>query len=281
MSNQNGILYVVATPIGNLGDISYRAIDVLNKVDLIAAEDTRHSRKLLTHYGINKRLVSCHEHNEQQKASVLIGSLKKGDSIALLSDAGTPLVSDPGYRVVSAALEEGIQVVPIPGPCAAIAALSVAGLPTDHFLFVGFPSSKQVARRAQFESLAQESATLIFYESPRRLLAALEDAQIVMGPERHTVVARELTKLHEVVVRGRLQDVIATVSQDSNWQKGELVLMFAGQAQQVVENKDILEVLKPLLEELPVKQAAKLTAKITGARKNEVYDLAIKLSADQ
>jgi len=268
----------VATPIGNLGDISQRALDVLRQVDLIAAEDTRHSMKLLTHFAINRQLVSCHEHNEQQQIPKLLERLQQGQSIALLSDAGTPLVSDPGYRVVNAAIENGIRVVPIPGACAAIAALSVAGLATDRFLFLGFPPAKGAACQQQFESLARESATLVFYESPRRLLATLEIALGVFGPERQTVVARELTKMHESIARGRVQDVLAEVGSDPNWQKGEIVLLFAGQQQLVDESTDhIIRVLQPLLAELPLKQAVGLAAVITGARKNQVYDLAVNL----
>lgn len=278
VSNGSGILYVVATPIGNLGDISQRALDVLRQVDLIAAEDTRHSMKLLTHFAINRQLVSCHEHNEQQQVPKLLERLRQGESIALLSDAGTPLVSDPGYRVVNAAIENGIRVVPIPGACAAIAALSVAGLATDRFLFLGFPSSKSAACQQQFEGLARETATLVFYESPRRLQATLEIAQGVFGPDRQTVVARELTKIHESIARGRLEDVLAEVEGDANWQKGEVVLLFAGQQQLIDESTDtILRVLQPLLAELPLKQAVGLATAITGARKNQVYDLAVNL----
>lgn len=276
MSNLTGNLYIVATPIGNLGDISYRAIEVLKQVDLIAAEDTRHSKKLLTHFAINQRLISCHEHNEEQQIPRMLDLLKQGQSIALLSDAGTPLVSDPGYRVVRAAVAEGVQVVPIPGACAAITALSVSGLATDRFLFAGFPSAKQAACRQQLEGLVNETSTLVFYESPRRLPATLESALAVFGPDRQTVIARELTKLHESIARGRLADVLAEINSDSSWQKGELVLLFAGQDQtRTDEQSDILTVLLPLLEELQLKQAVSLTARITGARKNQVYDLAV------
>jgi len=279
VSNQAGILYIVATPIGNLGDMTQRAIDVLREVDLVAAEDTRHSQKLLTHFGINQRLVSCHEHNEEKQVTRFLDLLEKGQSIALLSDAGTPLVSDPGYRIVTAAVEQGFRVIPLPGACAAIAALSVSGLATDRFLFAGFPSAKSAACRKQLEALAMEPATLIFYESPRRLLATLEIALEVFGPDRPAVVARELTKLHESVARGPLKEVLATVQADSNWQRGEIVLLFAGHvdagAPDSERQVEIQKVLKPLLQELPLKQAVNLAVKITGARKNEVYELAI------
>jgi len=279
VSNQGGILYIVATPIGNLGDMTQRAIDVLREVDLVAAEDTRHSGVLLNHFGINQRLVSCHEHNEEKQVTRFLDLLEKGQSIALLSDAGTPLVSDPGYRIVNAAAEKGYRVVPVPGACAAVAALSVSGLATDRFLFAGFPSAKQAACQKQFEALAREPATLVFYESPRRLLATLETAQEVFGPDRQTVVARELTKLHESIARGRLTDVLATVQADANWERGEIVLLFAGHTEtpgtESERREQIQMVLKPLLQELPLKQAVSLTVKITGARKNEVYDLAV------
>jgi len=279
VSNQAGILYIVATPIGNLGDMTQRAIEVLREVDLVAAEDTRHSQKLLTHFGINQRLVSCHEHNEEKQVARFLDFLEKGQSIALLSDAGTPLVSDPGYRIVTAAVDQGYRVIPVPGACAAIAALSVSGLATDRFLFAGFPSAKPAACKKQLEALAMESATLIFYESPRRLLATLEIALEVFGPDRPAVVARELTKLHESVARGPLQEVLEIVQADSNWQRGEIVLLFAGHPDIGAPDSDrqaeILKVLKPLLQELPLKQAVNLAVKITGARKNEVYELAI------
>lgn len=281
VSNQAGNLYVVATPIGNLGDFSQRAIDVLKQVDLIAAEDTRHSKKLLHHFAINRTMVSCHEHNEQQQIPGFLDKLSRGKSIALLTDAGTPLVSDPGYRIVRAALGQGIKVVPVPGPCAAIAALSVSGLATDRFLFVGFPPGRQAACRAQLQSLAKETATLVLYESPRRLLSTLRSALVVFGPDRPTVVARELTKMHETVTHGRLQDVVDTVNSDSTWQKGELVLLFAGQESVVsIGDDEILNVLQPLLDELPLKQAVGLAVRITGARKNDVYEMAVRLSSN-
>ena len=283
MSNQDGILYIVASPIGNLGDMTRRAIEILREVDLVAAEDTRHSQRLLTHFGINQRLVSCHEHNEEKQISRFLRLLEKGQSIALLSDAGTPLVSDPGYRIVRAVAEQGYRIVPLPGACAAIAALSVSALATDRFLFAGFPSAKQAACKKQLEQLAREPATLIFYESPRRLRATLEIALETFGPDREAVVARELTKLHESIARGRLQDVLTTVQQDANWERGEIVLLFAGHKEiagaEADHQEQIQKVLKPLLQELPLKQAVSLTVKITGARKNEVYDLAVAQSS--
>jgi len=279
VSNRTGILYIVATPIGNLGDFTQRAIEVLREVDLVAVEDTRHSQKLLNHFGINQRLVSCHEHNEEKQVTRFLELLGKGQSIALLSDAGTPLVSDPGYRIVTAAAAQGYRIVPLPGACAAIAALSVSALATDRFLFAGFPPAKSPACRKQLQSLSTETSTLIFYESPRRLVVTLEIALEEFGPDRQTVVARELTKLHESIVRGRLQEVLATVQADANWERGEIVLLFAGYTEVTGREPERLEqirkVLKPLLQELPLKQAVGLAVKITGARKNEVYDLAV------
>lgn len=278
VSNQSGILYVVATPIGNLGDISQRAIETLKQVDLIAAEDTRHSKKLLSHFAINRPMISCHDHNEKLQVQGMLERLQQGQSIALVSDAGTPLVSDPGYRVVGAVVAAGFKVVPIPGACAATAALSVAGLATDRFLFLGFPPAKTGACRQMLEEVAAETATLVFYESPRRLRATLDIALSVFGSDRQVVVARELTKLHESIARGRLAEVIDEVAANDNWLKGEIVLLFAGAAAGEQDQADtILRVLRPLLAELPLKQAVALATTITGARKNQVYDLAIEL----
>jgi 16S rRNA (cytidine1402-2'-O)-methyltransferase len=274
--NKPGTLYVVATPIGNLDDMTLRAIDVLKQVDLIAAEDTRHSKKLLTHFGVNTKMVSCHDHNEQKQGPGLVRFLERGQSIALLSDAGTPLISDPGYRVVNSVIAAGLPVVPVPGPSAAIAALSVAGVATDRFTFLGFPPAKAGPCRQFFEQVARSSPTLVCYESPRRLPATLEIARSVFGPERQTVVARELTKKHESFARGTLAEVAQQIAADDNWGKGEIVLLFAGaEAPESGDSDEILSVLVPLLTELPLKQAVSLTATITGARKNQVYQLAI------
>jgi len=284
VSNQSGILYIVSTPIGNLGDMTQRAIEVLRDADVVAAEDTRHSQKLLTHFGINQQLISCHEHNEEKQIARFLGLLESGQSIALLSDAGTPLISDPGYRIVAAAAQAGFQVVPIPGACAAIAGLSVSGLPTDRFLFAGFLPSKSGPCRKELERLSTQTATLVFYESPRRLQATLEIALDVFGPERQTVIGRELTKLHESILRGPLQSVLTAVQADSNWARGEAVLLFAGQPEnegtEAERREQIDRVLKPLLLELPLKQAVSLAVAITGARKNEVYDLAVATSQE-
>lgn len=282
MSNQPGILYIVATPIGNLGDFSPRAVDVLKHVDFIAAEDTRHSKKLLAHFGINRPLVSCHEHNETEQARNFCDRLQQGESIALVSDAGTPLVSDPGYRIVREAIQRGLRISPVPGPCAAIAALSVSGLSSDRFLFVGFLPPKQGARLAALTRVADETATLIFYESPRRMRDTLENMVTVFGGERQAVLARELTKLHETVGNGTLLQLLQAVDADSNWQKGELVILLEGNP---VDKRDrpgyeIESVLRPLLAELSLKQAVHLASQITGARKNDVYQIAVDLSRD-
>lgn len=279
MSNKAGSFYVVSTPIGNLGDLSARAQEVLKQVDLIAAEDTRHSKHLLNHFGIHGQLVSCHEHNEAQQAESLVRRLQSGESIALLSDAGTPLVSDPGYRVVNAAIDAGIRVIPVPGPCAAITALSVAGLPTDRFRFVGFLPARSEARRSALELLASDPDTLVLYESPRRLAAMLAEAAEIVGPARPAVLARELTKLHETVIRGTLSELAERAPSEPDWKKGELVLVIGGHPGQAASEMavEVERVLQALLEELPLKQAVALAARITGERRNRVYDLAIRL----
>jgi len=219
----SGTLYLVATPIGNLADITHRALQVLNDVDLIACEDTRHTHKLLNHYGINTKTISYHEHNEQQRAAELIDRLKQGTSIAIVSDAGTPSISDPGFRLVRAAIENEIVVVPVPGPSALIAALIAAGLPTDEFFFAGFLPSRPNARRARLTELQSVPGTLIFYEAPHRLAATLTDAYEILG-EREAVVARELTKLHEEIRRGRLSQLTADYTEKTDV-RGEIVVL--------------------------------------------------------
>lgn len=281
MSNQAdnpATLYLVATPIGNLGDISARAIETLQSVQLIAAEDTRHSKRLLQHFGINIRLIAYHEHNEEQQTPVLIGRLLKGESIALISDAGTPLVSDPGYRLVQAALQENIKVVPIPGPCAAIVALSASGLPTDRFVFEGFPPAKSGARRNYLQTLQAEPRTLVFYVSCHRITETLDDMADIFGGERQAVLARELTKTFETIHKATLKELAEWVASDSNQQKGEIVLLVAGARELADEQQELLGRLMPVLvNELPVKQAATLAAKITGLNKNDLYKQALTL----
>ena len=267
------VLYIVATPIGNLDDISRRALQVLKAVSLIAAEDTRHSRKLLAHYGIEVRLFSLHEHNEQFATEKLLRMLLAGDDVALVSDAGTPLISDPGFYLVRAARQAGIRVVPLPGPSACIAALSVAGLPTDRFVFEGFLPARSAARKQRLSELASEKRTLVFYESSHRICESLADMAENMGSERQATVARELTKTFETIRGDSLEELVNWVQADSNQQKGEFVVILQGAP---ARNSDIDEtveqVLTILLAELPLKQAASLAAKITGLPKNRLYE---------
>lgn len=271
-------LYIVATPIGNLDDITLRAIDTLKRVDLIAAEDTRHSGLLLQHLGIKARLYSLHDHNEQEKAHVLIEKLQAGISIALISDAGTPLINDPGYHLVKACRENGIKVVPIPGACAAIAALSVAGLPSDKFIYEGFLPAKSKARLDSLASLIIEPRTMIFYESTHRLLETLKDMQTIFGADKQIVLAKELTKTWETIVSLPVNELIDWLNQDASRQKGEFVLIVAGY---IESNKDIdpkaINTLKLLQKELPLKKAAAITAEIYGLKKNQLYQIGLNL----
>lgn len=274
-----GTLYVVATPIGNLEDISARALRVLAEVALIAAEDTRHSARLLQHYGITTPLAACHEHNERDEGSRFIRRLLAGEDVALVSDAGTPLISDPGYHLVRQARQAGIKVVPLPGACALIAALCAAGLPSDRFVFEGFLPAKQVARCARLEHLREEPRTLIFYEAPHRILDALSDLEAVFGADRPAVLGRELTKTFETLKGLPLGELRHWVAGDSNQQRGECVLVVGGwQAPQGDEAVDAnaRRVLQLLLAELPVKRAAAVAAEITGVRKNLLYQLALQ-----
>ena len=275
-----GILYVVATPIGNLADMVPRAIETLQTVSLIAAEDTRHSSRLLSHFDIKTPTVAYHDHSDEHRTEQLILRLLNGENIALISDAGTPLVSDPGYRLVRKAREQEIQIVPIPGACAMVAALSAAGLPSDRFAFEGFLPAKQVARITQLESLSGDTRTLIFYEAPHRILETLQDMLAVFGAEREVVVAREITKTFETIKGDKLATMVEWVAADTNQQRGEIVLMVHGASKS--ENAEIsaehIRVMQLLLEELPVKQAAALGAKITGLKKNFLYDWALKSS---
>lgn len=278
MSNQPGVLYIVATPIGNLDDLSPRALLTLNEVSLIAAEDTRHSTKLLQHFGILTPMLAFHEHNEREKTPELIAALNKGKSLALISDAGTPLVSDPGYRLVRAAHAAGIRVVPLPGACAAIAALSASGLPCDRFAFEGFPPVKSTARRTWFEALAHEPRTLIFYESPHRILESLQDMAHSFGDTRAAVYARELSKQFETVRHATLGELVAWVGADPNQLRGEIVVLVHGAVAAEAEiSQDAARIVRILIKELPVSQAAALAAEITGLKKNQLYGLALQL----
>ena len=272
-------LYIVATPIGNLADITSRAVDTLGAADLIAAEDTRHSKKLLQHLGINTRLVALHEHNERTASAGLIETILQGKSIALVSDAGTPLLSDPGYYLVRSAREAGVRVIPVPGVSAAICALSAAGLPTDRFVFEGFLPARQTARRHRLEQLGSETRTLIVYESSHRIVDSLQDMLAIFGGEREAVVARELTKTFETIRDDNLAGLVAWLTSDSYQQKGEFVVLVRGD--QLPENNPLTteaeHVLRCLLEELSVKQASKLASKITGVNKRLLYDRAVEL----
>ncbi len=274
-----GTLYVVATPIGNLDDISARALRVLREVALIAAEDTRHSQRLLQHFGIGTPLAACHEHNERDQGGRFIGRLLVGEDVALISDAGTPLISDPGFHLVRSARAAGIAVVPVPGACALIAALSAAGLPSDRFIFEGFLPAKAVGRRQRLEALREEPRTLLFYEAPHRLLESVGDMLAVFGPERPALLARELTKTFETLKGLPLAELREFIAADSNQQRGECVLLVGGwQAPEGEEaiSAESLRVLDLLLAEMPVKRAAALAAEITGVRKNLLYQAALE-----
>lgn len=274
-----GTLYVVATPIGNLEDISARALRVLREVSLIAAEDTRHSSRLLAHFGIQTPLAACHEHNEREEGGRFIGRLLAGEGVALISDAGTPLISDPGYHLVRQARAAGVAVVPVPGACALIAALSAAGLPSDRFIFEGFLPAKAVARRARLEALKEEPRTLIFYEAPHRILESLGDFQEVFGGDRMAVLGRELTKTFETLKGLPLSELCAWVEADSNQQRGECVVLVEGwhpRQDESAVNAEALRVLDLLLAEMPLKRAAAIAADITGLRKNLLYQAALE-----
>ncbi|MBH3435051.1 16S rRNA (cytidine(1402)-2'-O)-methyltransferase [Pseudomonas citronellolis] len=277
-----GTLYVVATPIGNLDDISARALRTLREVALIAAEDTRHSIRLLQHFGIETPLAACHEHNEREQGGRFITRLLAGDDVALVSDAGTPLISDPGYHLVRQARAAGIRVVPVPGACALIAGLSAAGLPSDRFVFEGFLPARTAGRKARLEALREEPRTLIFYEAPHRILECIQDMVEVFGEARQAVLARELTKTFETLKGLPLGELRDWVAADANQQRGECVLLLAGWEAPEEEGIDAesLRVLDLLLAELPVKRAAALAAEITGVRKNLLYQAALVRKAD-
>ncbi|MCW8330476.1 16S rRNA (cytidine(1402)-2'-O)-methyltransferase [Photobacterium sp. SDRW27] len=265
-------LYIVPTPIGNLADITQRALDVLANVDIIAAEDTRHTSRLLTHFSISTRTFALHDHNEQQKADYLIEKLQAGTSIALVSDAGTPLISDPGYHLVNRCRQAGVKVVPLPGPCAVVTALSGAGLPSDRFSFEGFLPPKSKGRKDRFQELANDERTMIFYESPHRIMDSLADMLDVLGPERQVVLARELTKTYETIHGAPLGELVEWLGEDSNRTRGEMVLLVAGHRAQKDElPADALRTVTLLTKELPLKKAAALAAEIHGVKKNALY----------
>ncbi len=273
------ILYVVSTPIGNLEDLTPRAVETLKKVDLIAAEDTRHSGRLMQHFAISTPMLAVHDHNERQRAQILVEKLSQGQSIALISDAGTPLISDPGYHLVSAVREAGYKVVPVVGACALIAALSVSGLATDRFSFYGFLPSKSSGRTQKLQQLAKVTHTQVFYESPHRIVAMVSDIVSVMGSHRQIVLARELTKTFETIYGGPAADVQAWLLADHNQQKGEFVVLIEGAEEEQLHDIGPEEerMLTLLLAELPIKKAAAITASITGHKKKALYDRALEL----
>lgn len=275
----SGVLYVVATPIGNLDDWSVRAVATLKAVAVIAAEDTRHSGRLLQHFDIRTHAVALHDHNETARVEGLMARLQNGEDVALISDAGTPLISDPGYRLVAAAQEAGIRVVPVPGACAAIAALSAAGLPSDRFLFEGFLPAKQTARQERLRDYCTENRTAIFYEAPHRIVECLADMVAVLGTARRIVLAREITKTFETIRQLPLGEMLAWVQADDNQQRGEIVLVLEGVTVSA-DDEDYAEadrVLKILMADLPLKQAAALAAEITGMKKNALYERGLGL----
>ncbi len=282
LSEQPGTLYIVATPIGNLEDMSPRAAAILSRVSVIAAEDTRHSGRLLQHLGLRKPMMALHDHNERDRAGQVLDKLAAGQDVALISDAGTPLISDPGYVLVREARVRGFRVSPVPGACALVCALSAAGLPTDRFLFEGFLPARQGARKAALERLARESATLVFYESPHRIVDTVRDIERVMGEERELVLARELTKTFETFYAGAAKQVGDALEADPHGSRGEFVVMVHGASdvEASAGSVEVDRVLALLLTELPVKKAAKLAAELTGSSKNELYQRALELKAE-
>ncbi|CWW44839.1 16S rRNA (cytidine(1402)-2'-O)-methyltransferase [Haemophilus influenzae] len=278
MTDLTGILYIVATPIGNLQDITQRALETFAQVDLIAAEDTRHSGLLLSHYGIKKPFFALHDHNEQEKAHILVEKLKQGSSIALISDAGTPLISDPGFHLVRQCREAGIRVVPLPGACAAITALCASGIASDKFCFEGFLPAKSKARKDKLENIAEEDRTLIFYESTHRILDTLEDMQSVLGEERYIVLAREMTKTWETITGNTIKNLREWLLEDPNRTKGEMVLIVEGKPKS--DNNDeispqAVKALELIAEELPLKKAAAIVAELYGYKKNALYQFGL------
>jgi 16S rRNA (cytidine1402-2'-O)-methyltransferase len=277
---QPGTLYIVATPIGNLADISQRALKVLELVDIIACEDTRHTQRLLSHFSIKNKTMSMHDHNERQRQEQIAKLLQEGKSIALVSDAGTPLISDPGFHLVRHCRQEGLKVSPIPGACAAISALSAAGLPTDRFSFEGFLPSKSGARQKTLAELADETRTMVFYDAPRRAIDTVEDIVTVLGGQRYVVMAREITKTFETIYSDTAENLLSWLQQDPNQLKGEMVLIIEGHKVDPNEiSLKVIETLKLLLKEVKPKVACAITAEIHGVKKNTLYDIALSLKS--
>ncbi|EKO3557007.1 MULTISPECIES: 16S rRNA (cytidine(1402)-2'-O)-methyltransferase [Vibrio] len=273
VSAEGATLYIVPTPIGNLGDITQRALDVLAQVDVIAAEDTRHTGKLLAHFNIQTKTFALHDHNEQHKAQALVDKLLSGQSIALVSDAGTPLISDPGYHLVNQCRQAGVKVVPLPGACAVITALSASGLPSDRFSFEGFLPAKSKGRKDKFLEIAKVERTCIFYESPHRINESLQDMLEILGPDRQVVLARELTKTFETIQGLPLGELIEWINQDENRKRGEMVLLIHGvrETSNQALPEEALRSLAILSKELPLKKAAALAAEIYNVKKNALY----------
>jgi len=279
-NTEQGVLFVVATPIGNLQDITYRAVEVLKQVDIIVVEDSRHSARLLQHYNIKAKTYTLHDHNERENSTKLLKKLLAGASIAIISDAGTPLVSDPGYVLVNEVIRNQVKVVPIPGPSALIGALSVAGLPTDRFCFEGFLPAKSVARLNRLKQLLVEPRTMIFYEAPHRILATLRDMVTVFSGIRQAVIARELTKTFETLQRDSLDALVEWVDQDQNQQKGEIVLLVHGAPERQHSDDDIDRLLSVLMADMPLKKASDLASQITGIKKNQLYQRGLALKSN-
>ena len=276
--NQTGILYIIATPIGNLQDITQRALETFAQVDLIAAEDTRHSGLLLNHYGIKKPFFALHDHNEQQKADLLVEKLQQGTNIALISDAGTPLISDPGFHLVRKCRQAGLKVVPLPGACAAITALCASGIASDRFCFEGFLPAKTKARKDKLQNIAEEDRTLIFYESTHRILDTLEDIEAVLGADRYIVLAREITKTWETISGDTVSNLRQWLTEDPNRTKGEMVLIIEGNVKTEENesfNPQAIKALQLIAKELPLKKAAAIVAELYGYKKNTLYQFGI------
>ena len=278
MSIEKGTLYVVATPIGNLQDMSPRAKEILRGVDLIVAEDTRTSRRLLREFGISTPLLAYHDYNERQTYQAIIARLEAGKDIALISDAGTPLISDPGYRLVRAAHEAGLRLISVPGPCAAVAALAVSGSPSDRFIYEGFLPARSAARRRRLGQLSQESRTMIFFESPYRLLESLADIQDIFGPDRRATIGRELTKIHETIHSGSLRHVLEWLQGDENQRRGEFVIIVEGQDRPAdTLDLEAQRLLSVLLKHLPLSQAVAAASEVLGGDRSKLYRLALEL----
>ncbi|CAM3553935.1 16S rRNA (cytidine(1402)-2'-O)-methyltransferase [Parendozoicomonas haliclonae] len=279
-----GELYVVATPIGNLADLSPRAKDILMSVDVIAAEDTRHTSKLLGHFGIRRQLLACHDYNERERSEQIVKRLQAGESVALVSDAGTPLISDPGYHLVNAVREAGLKAVPVPGACAMVAALSVSGLPSDRFFFEGFLPAKGSGRRKRITELADFAHTWIVYESPHRITDMLDDMFTVLGGDRRLVLARELTKTFETVLSGTVAELQKILAEDTNQQRGEFVVLVQGAPKSDILDEEVTEealrIMTVLVEELPLKQASQIAAKLTGLKSKPLYKAGLALKGD-